>query len=180
MPEADRDQLGRAVGSLIWKDPERILEAVSRLRGSDSVIVSQIRGASMGSAIPRGSALRISLGRAAPYRIGEVVAFVQDSGICVHRVAYLGRGRRAKDYVVTQGDACFYPDPPVSSQRVLGRVTEFRYEERWLPAADRASRDRAQSLAGRLLLKLVAGLLEVNVRLAQVAAGILRIRKENG
>lgn len=177
--QADSDQLQRAIGALIWKDPDRILDAVSRLRGSGAVIECGLRGGSMGAAIPMGSRLHIDLGRGAPYRVGEVVAFVQDSGLCVHRVAYLGRGPRASNYVITQGDACFYPDPPVETRRILGSVTEFRDGERWRPAADPSSRDRSRSLLGRALLKLVSGLMEMNVRLARLAARILRVRKEN-
>lgn len=176
--EADREQLARAIGSLIWKDPERILEAVSCLRGPDTVIECRLRGGSMEPALPRGATLRISLGRAAHYRVGEVVAFVQDSGICVHRVACLGRGQRARDYIVTQGDACFYPDPPISTRHVLGPVTEFRHNEDWFPTGDQASADRARSFFGRILLKLVAGLMELNVNMARGAARALRLRKE--
>ena len=177
--EFDREQLARAIGSLIWKNPERILDVASRLRGSDTVIECQLRGGSMEPAIPRGATLRISLGRVAPYRVGEVVAFVQDAGICVHRVAFLGRSQRARDYIITQGDACFYPDSPINTSLVLGTATEFRLEGDWIPTTDQASVGRARSFLGRTLLKLIAGLMELDIRLAQSAAKILRIRKES-
>jgi hypothetical protein len=177
--EVDREQLARAIGSLIWKDPERILDVVSRLRGSDTVIECRLRGGSMEPAVPRGATLRISLGRVAPYRVGEVVAFVQDAGICVHRVAFLGRSQRARDYIITQGDACFYPDPPISTPLVLGPVTEFRLKGDWVPTDDQASVGRARSFLGRTLLKLIAGLMELDIRLGQRAAKVLRIRKES-
>jgi hypothetical protein len=178
VPGADRKELSKAIGSLIWKDPERILDAASMLRGSAAVIECQLRGGSMGVAIPAGASLRIDLGTSASHRIGEIVAFVQDSGICVHRIAYLGRGSRSSDYIITQGDACFYPDPPINSKRVLGSVTEFRIGENWIVTGIQPSHDRARSIVGRFLLKLVAGLMEVNVRLAQGVARILRVRKE--
>ena len=177
--EVDREQLARAVGSLIWKNPERILEVFSRLRGSDTVIECLLRGASMEPAIPRGATVRIKLGRTAPYRVGEVVAFVQDDGICVHRVALLGRGQRARDYLVTQGDACLYPDPPISLPRVLGPVTGFRLDGDWVATTDRASIGRARSFRGRSLLKVVAALMALDIRLAQRVARGLRIRKEH-
>lgn len=177
--EFDREQLARAIGSLIWKDPERILDVVSGLRGSDIVIECRLRGGSMEPAIPRGATLRISLGRVAPYRVGEVVAFVQDAGICVHRVAFLGRSQRARDYIITQGDACFYPDSPINTSLVLGTATEFRLEGDWIPTTDQASVGRARSFLGRTLLKLIAGLMELDIRLAQSAAKVLRIRKES-
>lgn len=177
-PGFGRADLARAIGSLLWKNPERLLDAVSRLRGSDAVIECGLRGASMEPAIPRGSALRIDLGRPAPYRIGEVVAFVQDSGICVHRVAYLGRGKRRADFLVTQGDGCFYPDPPINLRQVLGPVTAYRVENGWIPSSGQGSAGRARSLTGRILLALVARLMELNVTVAQAIARALRLRKE--
>jgi hypothetical protein len=178
-PKLEREQLARAIGSLIWKDPARILDVVSRLRGSDTVIECRLRGGSMEPAVPRGATLRINLGRVAPYRVGEVVAFVQDAGICVHRVAFLGRSQRARDYIITQGDACYNPDPPMSTSLVLGRVTEFRLEGDWVPTGDQASVGRARSFPGKTLLKLIAGLMELDIRLGQRAAKVLRIRKES-
>lgn len=178
-PGFDRAELARAVGSLLWKDPERILDAVSRLRGSDAVIECGLRGASMEPAIPRGSALRIDLGRPAPYSVGEVVAFVQDSGICVHRVSYLGDGKRRADFLITQGDACFYPDPPVSMRQVLGPVVAYRGRDGWVATGNRFCAGRARSLPGRMLLALVALLMELNVTVARGIARALRFRKEH-
>ncbi|MGH8640473.1 MAG: hypothetical protein ACRET6_02115, partial [Burkholderiales bacterium] len=145
---------------------------------TDVVIECRLRGGSMEPTIPRGAALRISLGRAAPYRVGQIVAFVEGSGICVHRVACLGHGPRARDYLVTQGDACLNPDVPISARQVIGPVTEFRRNEEWVPAGNQAFSGRARSLAGRMLLLLVAGLMEINVNLARGTARILRLRKE--
>jgi len=169
----------RAIGSLIWKDPDRILDMVSRFRDSGAVIECRLRGGSMGAAVPRGSMLRISLAGAGPYRIGQVVAFADYSGICVHRVVYLGRGSSVRDYIITQGDACFYPDPPVKCERVLGAVTAFRQGDDWMSISVPPLPDRAHSPLGKALLSLIGGLLEMNVRVAQVAAKCLRIRKEN-
>jgi len=177
-PEADRNQLARAIGSLIWKDPARILDVVSQFRDSGAVIECGLRGGSMEPAIPRGSRLRIQIGRAAPFRVGDVIAFVQESGICVHRVAHLGRGPRSRDHIVTQGDACFNPDAPVGLRQVVGPVIEFRHGERWTTVANPSSAGRAQSLVGRSLLTLIAALTEVDVRLGRCAARFLRIRKE--
>ena len=178
-PGTDRQQLLRSIGAFIWSDPTRLLEAASLLRGSDAVVECRLRGGSMEPAIPRGATLRIQLGRTEPYRVGEVVAFVQDSGICVHRVACLGRGPRVRDFVITQGDACFYPDPPISLRQVLGPVKEFRRQADWVPVDNEASAGRARSPAGRTLLVLVAALLAINVGWARGVARILRLRKEH-
>jgi hypothetical protein len=166
----DREQRLRAIGALIWSDPGRIMENAARLRGTDAVIEMQLRGGSMGAAIPAGSTLRIALGRTGPCRIGEVVAFVRRSDVCVHRVAYLGRGARAHEYLVTQGDGCYYPDPPIRASEVLGPVVEFRHDGVWRRTGEQPSPDRAQSAIGRGLLCLVANLMEYSVPLARAAA----------
>lgn len=177
-PQAGRNPLADAIGALIWKDPTRILEHVARLRGTGAVIECNLRGASMGTAIPAGSAIRIRLEESRSYRVGEIVAFVVHDGLCVHRIAHLGRRERVRNYLITQGDACFNPDPPIELRHVLGPVVEFRDRERWVPAAGRPSRDRAQSLTGRALLKIVASLMEADIRLARGATWLLRLRKE--
>ncbi len=178
-PESDREQLARAIGSLIWKDPERILDAVSRSRGSDIVIECRLRGGSMEPAIARGSRLRIDAGQAPPYPVGAVVAFVRESDICVHRIAYVGRGRKSSGSIITQGDACLNPDPPMDVSRVIGTVSWMRQGECWSEVAAQAAPGRAQSFLGRSFLKLISTLMEIDMRLARTAAKALRVRKEN-
>lgn len=178
-PQPDREQLARAIGSLLWKDPERIRYAASKLRGTNAVIECRLRGGSMGRAIPAGAALRIDLGHAGPYRVGDVVAFVQAAGVCVHRVAYRGSNPRTADLMITQGDACHYPDPPISGSDVLGLVTAYRVNEDWQPATTVPAPDRATSPVGKALLRWISRLMELHPRLAQWAARMLRIRKEH-
>lgn len=176
---ADPSELARAIGSLIWKDPRRILESVALLRGSGAVLECMLRGASMGKAIPAGSAVRIRVEAPRPYRIGEIVAFVVHDGLCVHRIAYRAGATRAQGYAITQGDACFNPDPPIELAHIVGTVVEFRLGEVWNPAPSLALGDRARGWFGRLQLALVAALLEIDVRLATGAAKLLRLRKES-
>lgn len=163
----------RAIGALIWKDPGRILETAAKLRGTDATLECRLRGGSMGAAIPAGSTLRIDVGRTAPARVGEVVAFLRDEGLCVHRVAH-----RSGDLLVTQGDACFYPDEPIREARVLGPVTAFLDGGEWKPVGDAGAGERARSMMGRALLALVAALARMGVRPARLAARALRMRKE--
>lgn len=179
-PESDAAQRLRnqAIGALLWKDPKRILGVVEGLRGTDAVIECRLRGGSMGIAIPAGSALRIHIGRTPPYRLGEVVAFAQGSGICVHRIAYFARNERVRDFLITQGDACHYPDSPIRTKDILGPITEYRLDGPWLPVGLTPSSDRASSSRGRMLLNIVATLMETDVRLARLAASSLRLRKE--
>ena len=160
----------RAIGALIWKDPERILASASRLRGFDQEVEIRLRGSSMGAAIPQDSLLRIRFGTTAPVQIGEVVAFVANAKVFVHRVVYRGRGTRAKDYIVTQGDACLCPDPPMNSDRVLGTVTECFHKERWAPPGLPISKIRADSVVSRTLQRVVAWVMELDIRLAQFVA----------
>jgi hypothetical protein len=177
---SDTGDRSRAIGALLWKDPERILETAAALRESNATIECRLGGGSMGAAIPRGSTLRIRLSLETSYRIGEIVAFADESGLCVHRVVYIGSGKRADGYLITQGDACYYPDPPVHSTRVLGRVTEFCHSGSWKATTMQPSPDHAVSRVGRTLKSVIAALLEWNVRPARIAARALRIRKEHG
>jgi hypothetical protein len=163
----------RAIGALIWKDPGRILETAAKLRGTDAVLECRLRGGSMGAAIPAGSALRIDVGRTQPARVGEVIAFMRDDGLCVHRVAH-----RHGERLVTQGDACFYPDEPIDDAHVLGPVTGFLDGAEWKPVGDARPGDPALTIGARALLGIVASLAKIDVRLAGFAARALRMRKE--
>ena len=162
-----RDQ---AIVSLVWKNPDRVLDVVARLRGTKDNIECRLRGGSMESAIPRGSTLRIGLRARVPLRVGEVVAFAEESGVCIHRVVYRGRGPRAKGYVVTQGDACLCPDPPVGEDRVLGPVTAFQQRDVWAAPGAPPPSARARSLASRVLQLAISALMEVDVQLGRFAA----------
>ncbi|APV48488.1 hypothetical protein BWI17_01565 [Betaproteobacteria bacterium GR16-43] len=172
-PETDREKQQRAIGALIWKDPERILDHAAKLRGTGALLECRLRGGSMGAAIPAGSRLRIAVGSTEPVRVGDVVAFVRDDGICVHRVAH-----RSGELLVTQGDACAYPDPPVDASRVVGPVREYLAGGEWKPVVAPRAEDRARSASGRGLLRLVTGLMKIDVRIARLAARALRLRGE--
>jgi hypothetical protein len=54
--------------------------------------------------------------------------------------------------LVTQGDACFYPDEPIDDAHVLGPVTAFLDGSAWKPVGDARPGDRAANIAGRALL----------------------------
>ena len=161
------------MGSLIWKDAERILETAARLRNSDQVIECRLGGSSMESAIPRESRLRVGLDNSLPFRVGEVIAFVEDSAVFVHRVVYQGVRPHTETFVVTQGDACLCPDPPLRADRVLGRVTLMKQDGDWSAIASRPAGVRADSTVSRVLLRLVCRLMEVNISVAKVAARLI-------
>ena len=51
---------------------------------------------------------------------GDVILFQQGERVLVHRV--LGRCRANQERLIVKGDAHWKPDPPLSTQQVLGRV----------------------------------------------------------
>ncbi len=166
-----------AIARLIGSDPQRILTIAARFRGAGKTLECRLRGGSMEPAIPREARLSILLGPTTPYEVGDVVAVVDGSRICVHRVVYLGSGGR-HGYVITQGDACYYPDPPTKTEYILGRVTAYEQAESWRePGASRSS-DRARSKTGSTLLFLVAALLKIHVGIARFCVRVLRVRRD--
>jgi hypothetical protein len=114
----------------------------------DSSLWMDVEGASMGSAIPSGSRVRLTLAPAP--RFGEVWAYcAADGSIVVHRcLGRLGEGFRFR------GDAAG-ADPPVVPVRLIGRVEAIesrgavrvvRPWSRWIGGCRLAAR----TLAGRL------------------------------
>ena len=135
------------------------LAAVSLLRKAQGVLECQLRGGSMERAIPAGSRIRIRFIGPESYRTGQVIAFLVGSGMCVHRIVYCGRWRRAKNYLLTQGDRCLLPDAPVKVESVLGPVTEFEHEGRWEPPGVTQRRHPVTRLLAFVVLTTLAGVL---------------------
>lgn len=163
-------QRNRAISSLVWKHPEVILNAAAQLQDSDAPIECRLRGASMEPTIAMGARLQIRLGEGGPYHCGDVVAFVLDGGVCVHRVVRCGSGQRSANHLITQGDACLCPDPPIAASQVLGRVTIPRNDQGFAPPAPRPPVARSGSLVARALLELVACLMKIDIRIGQFSA----------
>ena len=72
----------------------------------------------MGVSLPDGTLIRVTLGDGRSCSAGDVVVFRQQQEIVAHRAL-----ARAREYLITRGDARIAPDQPVSFTRVLGRVT---------------------------------------------------------
>jgi len=69
--------------------------------------------------IASGAEVRLLCGGAAA--VGDVVAFIRDDHIVLHRVEALSPSGR---WVLTRGDACVFPDPPLTDlSLILGRAT---------------------------------------------------------
>ena len=169
--QAAADERRLAIGWLIWKDPKRIVDAAAQLKESGATIECQLGGGSMAPAIPKDSAVRVQMARTNVYRRGDVVAFARKSGVCVHRVVHEGFSGQAGGFLLTQGDGCFYPDPPVQLENILGLVAEFKYGDSWQSAAIAAPDSAAtQSLLAKGLRAVTLAMMRFDVRLAQVTA----------
>jgi hypothetical protein len=156
-----------AVGSFLWNDAKRILAVASRLRDAQETIVCQMQGGSMLTAIPYGSRIRIRFTHHESYSIGQVVAFLIGTKIMVHRVVYRGRYRGGgRDYLITLGDALLLPDPPVNMRSILGPVIELQYEGYWRSPGAPSRRPLLRRFVSFVLVRIVGGILEVDIRLA--------------
>jgi len=98
---------------------------------SGQPVESELRGASMGLAIPDGSRIRIVYSEGFTWRKGQVVVFLAGSRVMVHRVMHVGRRGPARRFLITQGDGNWICDPPVRIDTIAGRVEEFRVDDQW-------------------------------------------------
>lgn len=105
------------------------IDDLARLRAltrqSDIVIHSDLRGASMGAAIPDGARIRIRSSSQAACGVGRVIVFMAGSRIMAHRIVHEGRRGAAQQFVLTQGDGNWLCDPPVNRATVVGEVEAF-------------------------------------------------------
>jgi hypothetical protein len=154
-----RTELIDAVGNLLQADPARIVALASSLRAPNRSLESTVQGMSMGGGLPPGSRIRIELIERTRYESGEVVAFVFDGEVIVHRVVHRGRIGVAAGHVLTRGDATLVPDPPVEHGWILGRVKEVWREGRWTELSGPPRRSLRARLASSLLLIAATGTL---------------------
>ena len=145
-------------------------------RRSGKPVESELRGASMGLAIPSRSLIRIVSSEGVAWRPGQVVAFLAGSRVMVHRVRYVGMRGRARMFLITQGDGNWMCDPPVGLETIAGLVEEFCVDGKWQavgPARTSLVR-RAVSFPSFALLRLA---LEWNPSFAAwIARGMTHLR----
>ena len=145
-------------------------------RRSGQPVESELRGTSMGLAIPSGSLIRIVSSEGVAWRAGQVVAFLAGSRVMVHRVIHVGRRGRARMFLITQGDGNWICDPPVDLETIAGLVEEFCVDGKWqavAPARTSLIR-RALSIPPLALLRVA---LEWNPSLAVwIARGMTHAR----
>jgi hypothetical protein len=110
-------------------------DALARLRAVTSktpaTIFSDLRGSSMGAAIPDGIRIRIRTGRDDLWHVGTVIAFLAGSRLMAHRIVYEGRRGLARQFVLTQGDGNWLCDPPVNRSTIVGEVEAFLAGDEW-------------------------------------------------
>lgn len=137
--------------------------ALLKLAGGDLETV--LVGASMGAAIPDGSAIRIRCRQGQRFGVGEVVAVPVGQMLVVHRIVYCAQAGRARDYLITRGDTRWFPDSPVHTDQVLGAVEAVRGPHGWEPPVP-GPPPRQPTWAWSLPVRILATTLERNVRIA--------------
>jgi hypothetical protein len=110
-------------------------------------VAARFTGRSMEPTIPSGAEVRLQCGGEAA--VGDVLAFVRDGHLVLHRV----EGLSATDgWVLTRGDAFVWPDPPLMpGERRLGRVVAVDRGDGFAPPGPAPS-GSARGLARRACL----------------------------
>lgn len=147
------------VGSMLRSDAKHVFAFVSEYREQLETIDITLGGGSMSPAIPKGSRIRIRLNYKGTHEPGQIVAFLYQGKIMVHRIRYCGHRGKAKNFLVTQGDATDLPDAPVHLGSLLGPVIAFQKDGHWIAPANL---HRVSSF----WVRCIAGMLEINVSAA--------------
>ena len=142
------------------------LEAL-KLLAARRPVESELRGTSMGDAIPDGSRVRISRPASeCRWQPGDVVAFLGGSRMMVHRVACVAAAGATGGYLITHGDGNWICDPPIECAAVAGWVREYLHEGEWRPVGP-ARMSRMRRATFRCSLWLLRAVLARNPRAAR-------------
>jgi hypothetical protein len=169
MDQAVESERLRSIGAFIWAARERVLAAGQHAGDTpERVIECRLRGASMAGAIPAGSRIRIALA-SGPYQVGDVVAFMDDAQVVVHRIVRAGVRRDAPGnaLIITRGDAMVVPDAPIETRAVLGRISAIAGGTDWCPVGAQQRLPRRDRLLALVLLAATAATLRLHAPLAQ-------------
>lgn len=150
------------------EDPGEVAGLLGLLRRRGAAVECEVRGSSMEPAVPDGATVRIRLDGAAAAPVGAVLAILLDGTLSVHRLLARGRGRAARGWAVTHGDANTFCDPPLLAGAVLGVVTAVRLpgSGEWRPPQPAPRPPLLRRLAGDAVRWTVCAALEVSPRLA--------------
>jgi signal peptidase I len=111
----------------------------------------RVLGTSMAPAMLPGDLVSIRRASLNEISVGEVVLFLQNGRMFVHRVVgkseISAAGNPAEHCLITRGDRLRHDDPPVSPRELLGRVVTIERDNRAIEVAPHGS----NSLLARLL-----------------------------
>jgi hypothetical protein len=141
------------------------------LRRSGTTVECEVTGESMGRAVPAGATVRIRCDGATGAPNGAIIALLIGGALSVHRLVHRGRSRRARGWIVSEGDANLTCDAPVREGDVVGVVEAVRLAGgEWEPvlAAPSSAQPRLITVAVRHVISLG---LELHPRLAQALKG---------
>jgi hypothetical protein len=133
MTAGHSESTAKTLSAFLVDNAELLLPLASHLGQEQPDFESAVRGSSMASAIPAGARIRVRPGEGSSCRIGDVVFYLSDGGYVVHRVVYRPPPSSDGDYLLTEGDARFAPDPPVPCRQVLGTVVAVQRNGQWAP-----------------------------------------------
>lgn len=122
-----------AVSAFLRTRSALLLPLAAHFRASQAVFESTIHGSSMTPAIPTGARFRVQLRDQQFCGLGDVVFYQTSTGYMVHRVVYRTRRGPSQAYVLTCGDNCLAPDPPVPHESILGIVSAVELAGTWQP-----------------------------------------------
>jgi hypothetical protein len=144
-------------------DPVQVAGFLRLLRRSASEIECDVDGASMGTAIPAGSRVRIRLDGGRGALPGDAIGLLLGGEtLTVHRLM-----RRRGDHVLTSGDANYFCDAPQRTSSVLGTVTAVRAAGRdWHAVGARQRTGLLSGIIGGPFDILMAVLFGINPRSA--------------
>lgn len=148
------------------------------LKRSGGVVECAVTGMSMGAVVPDGASARIRCDGAAHAiaapRTGDVVALLLGGEFTLHRLVHRGRSRRARGWVITEGDANLTCDAPVREQQLLGVVEGIRIaSDEWSPPIPSTPHPRLRRAASAFVRGSVCAGLEVHPRVARAIKGLV-------
>jgi hypothetical protein len=168
-PSPAPEDAARALSDLFLHDSVRFDETARALAKANRSVDIPITGGSMGSTLPAGSVVRVSLAGGEVCGVADVVVFRQSEQIVAHRVIHI-----APRHLITRGDARTAPDPPVPFDRVLGRVAGVISSDGSLKSLPASPRGRwLARLARSIAFRMTVMMLRVSPALAGRSIGLL-------
>ncbi|HEY7060842.1 MAG TPA: S24/S26 family peptidase [Chloroflexota bacterium] len=123
----------RALSTFLLDHQSLLLPLASGLRADQPTFETTIRGSSMWPTIRPRTTLRVQVHGPEACERGAVVFYQGHAGYTVHRVVYRARRGARADWLVTRGDNCLVPDPPVRSDQVVGTIVATQQKTGWQP-----------------------------------------------